>query len=95
VFSKPCGPRPSGKAEGFTRLYPSAVFFVALALSMVGLAFAMRALPTGTAYVVWVGIGTVLTVAYAMATGDESMTVLKVVFLTGIVAGVVELEVLH
>jgi quaternary ammonium compound-resistance protein SugE len=84
-----------GRAEGFTRLYPSAVFLVGLTLSMVGLAYAMRTLPTGTAYAVWVGIGAVLTVGYAMATGNESVTVLKVVFLTGIVACVVGLKVLH
>ena len=60
-----------GKAAGFSRLTPSIVFFVALALSMVGLAFAMRSLPTGTAYAVWVGIGVVLTVTYAMATGTR------------------------
>jgi quaternary ammonium compound-resistance protein SugE len=84
-----------GKAEGLTRLFPSAVFLVGLTLSMIGLASAMRTLPTGTAYAVWVGIGAVLTVAYAMATGTESMTVLKVVFLTGIVACVVGLKVLH
>ena len=62
---------------------------------MVGLAYAMRSLPTGTAYAVWVGIGAVLTVTYAMASGTESITVLKVVFLTGIVACVVGLKVLH
>ena len=84
-----------GKAAGFTRLYPSLVFFVGLLLSMVGLAYAMRTLPTGTAYAVWVGIGAVLTVAYAMATGEEPVTALKVVLLAGIVACVVGLEVLH
>jgi quaternary ammonium compound-resistance protein SugE len=84
-----------GKAEGFSRLYPSLLFVVALALSMVGLAYAMRTLPTGTSYAVWVGIGAVLTVAYAMATGEESVTAMKLVLLTGIVACVVGLEALH
>lgn len=41
-----------GKSEGFTRLWPTVVFGTALVLSMAGLAFAMRDLPTGTAYVV-------------------------------------------
>ena len=84
-----------GKTAGFTRLYPSLFFFVGLLLSMVGLAYAMRTLPTGTAYAVWVGIGAVLTVAYAMATGEEPITALKVVLLAGIVACVVGLKVLH
>ncbi len=45
------------KTEGFTRLMPSVVFSVALIASMAGLAYAMRTLPLGTAYAVWVGIG--------------------------------------
>lgn len=83
-----------GKAAGFSRLIPSIVFFVALALSMVGLAFAMRSLPTGTAYAVWVGIGAVLTVAYAMATGDEVVSPARIVLLLGVVGCVVGLKVL-
>lgn len=55
-----------GRAEGFTRLAPSIVFLVALALSMVGLSYAVKTLPTGTSYAVWVGIGASLTVAYGM-----------------------------
>ena len=50
-----------GRSEGFTRLAPTVVFLVALAASMVGLAYAMRGLPVGTAYAVWVGIGAALT----------------------------------
>lgn len=84
-----------GKSEGFTRLVPSVVFFAALLASMAGLAVAMRELPVGTAYAVWVGIGAVLTVAYAMATGEEPVTVAKLVFLTMIVTGVVGLKLTH
>lgn len=46
-----------GRSNNFNRLVPSVVFFAALALSMVGLAYAMRTLPVGTSYAVWVGIG--------------------------------------
>jgi quaternary ammonium compound-resistance protein SugE len=84
-----------GKSAGFTRIWPSVVFGVAVVLSMVGLAYAMRQLPVGTAYAVWVGIGAVLTVAYAMATGEEAVSVVKVLLLGGIVACVVGLKVLH
>ncbi|MEJ2889106.1 DMT family transporter [Actinomycetospora aeridis] len=84
-----------GKAAGFSRLVPSVVFVVGLVLSMIGLAWAMRTLPTGTAYAVWVGIGAALTVAYAMATGEEPVSALKVVFLLAIVGGVVGLKALH
>ncbi|MET9211451.1 MULTISPECIES: DMT family transporter [unclassified Nocardia] len=84
-----------GKSEGFARLVPSVVFFVALIASMAGLAFALRELPVGTAYAVWVGIGAVLTVTYAMATGEEPITIVKLVFLTMIVTGVVGLKLAH
>lgn len=46
-----------GKSEGFTHVGPTIVFVVALVLSMLGLSFAVKTLPTGTAYAVWVGIG--------------------------------------
>lgn len=84
-----------GRTEGFTRLAPSLVFGVGLIASMAGLALAMRDLPIGTAYAVWVGIGAVLTVSYAMATGAESVSILKAVFLVMIVAGVVGLKLAH
>ncbi len=84
-----------GRSEGFSRLLPSVVFGLALIASMGGLAYAMRELPVGTAYAVWVGIGAVLTVAWAMATGDEALSALKVVFLAMIVGGVVGLKLTH
>lgn len=84
-----------GRSDGFTRAVPTTVFFVALVLSMGGLAFAMRELPVGTSYAVWVGIGAVLTVAFAMATGDESASLLKVLFLAGIVGSVIGLKLTH
>ncbi|MDD7942187.1 SMR family transporter [Actinomycetospora lutea] len=83
-----------GRTAGFSRLTPSIVFVAGLVLSMVGLAYAMRSLPTGTAYAVWVGIGAALTVAYAMATGDEAASPLKIVLLLGVVGCVVGLKVL-
>ncbi|AJT40805.1 DMT family transporter [Psychromicrobium lacuslunae] len=84
-----------GKSEGFSKLWPSVVFGVAVVASMVGLAWAMRTLPVGTAYAVWVGIGAVLTVAYAMVTGTESVSLIKVLLLLGIVGCVVGLKLLH
>lgn len=81
-----------GRSEGFTRLWPTVVFAVTMVVSMVGLAYAMRDLPVGTAYAVWVGIGALLTVVYAMATGAEPVSVAKVIFLVMIVGGVVGLK---
>ncbi|AFR49690.1 MULTISPECIES: DMT family transporter [Gordonia] len=84
-----------GKSEGFSKLGPTAVFVAALVASMAGLAYAMRDLPVGTAYAVWVGIGAVLTVVYAMATGEQAVSALKVFFLLMIVGGVVGLKLAH
>ncbi len=84
-----------GRSEGFTKLGPTVVFAVGLLASMAGLAYAMRGLPVGTAYAVWVGIGAVLTVAYAMATGVEAVSLLKVLLLAGIVGCVVGLKLAH
>ncbi|MBK0331340.1 MULTISPECIES: DMT family transporter [Brachybacterium] len=82
-----------GRSEGFSRLTPSIVFAVGLVLSMAGLAFAMRDLPTGTAYAVWVGIGATVTVLFAMVTGAEAVSVMKVLFLAMIIGGVIGLKI--
>lgn len=81
-----------GRSEGSTRLWPTVVFGVALVVSMAGLAYAMRELPVGTAYAVWVGIGASLTVVYAMTTGAEPASAMKVLFLAMIIGGVVGLK---
>ncbi|WP_454299522.1 DMT family transporter [Salana multivorans] len=81
-----------GRSEGFTKLGPTLVFAGALVVSMGGLAYAMRELPTGTSYAVWVAVGAVLTVLIAVLTGAESMTLLKALFLAMIVGGVVGLK---
>ncbi|HEX6249766.1 MAG TPA: SMR family transporter [Nocardioidaceae bacterium] len=83
------------RSDGFTRLGPSLTFFGALALSMAGLAYAMRQLPVGTSYAVWVAIGATLTVAYGMLSGSESVSVVKVLLLAGIVVCVVGLKLVH
>lgn len=82
-----------GKSEGFTKLGPSIVFGVALLASMGGLAWAMRDISTGTAYAVWVGIGAALTVTWAMATGDESFSIVRMLLILGLVGCVVGLKV--
>jgi quaternary ammonium compound-resistance protein SugE len=82
-----------GKSDGFSRLWPSVVFLIAMTLSMVGLATAMRHIPVGTAYAVWVGIGAALTAGYAMAYDGEPVSAIRILLLLGIVACVVGLKV--
>jgi quaternary ammonium compound-resistance protein SugE len=84
-----------GRSAGFTRLVPTVVFAVSLVASMAGLAHAMRGLPVGTAYAVWVGIGAVLTAGYAMWTGQEQVTAVRVLLLAGIVGCVLGLKLTH
>lgn len=83
------------RSEGFTRLGPTIAFLAALAASMAGLAYAMRGLPIGTAYAVWVGIGAALTAGYAMWTGQEPLSAVRVLLLLGIVGCVIGLKVTH
>ena len=81
------------RAEGFTKPLPSVVFVAALAASMLGLSHAVRTIPIGTAYAVWVGIGAAVTVGYGIATGAEPFSWAKVLLLAGLVGCVVGLKI--
>jgi quaternary ammonium compound-resistance protein SugE len=81
-----------GKSEGFTKLWPTVVFGVTLVASIGGLAWAMRDISTGTAYAVWVGIGAALTVAYAMITGAEPFSIVRMLLILGLVGCVIGLK---
>ena len=80
------------ESAGLTRPVRTVVFAVATVLCVVGLGWAMRHIPTGTAYAVWAGIGAVVTVVYAAATGAEHLTALRALFLVGIIGCVVGLK---
>lgn len=80
------------KSDGFTHPLPTIVFLVAMAASMAGLAFATKTLPIGTAYAVWTGIGAACTVIYAMATGAESASIIKIVLIAALIGCVVGLK---
>ncbi|GAA2745393.1 DMT family transporter [Kitasatospora cinereorecta] len=81
--------------KGFSRPLPTAVFAAALALSMGGLAYAMRTIPLGTGYAVWVGIGAIGTALYGMLALGDAVTVARMSCLVLILGGVVGLKVLH
>ncbi|MDN3311661.1 multidrug efflux SMR transporter [Microbacterium oryzae] len=81
-----------GQSDGLTDPGATVVFAGALVLSMLGLGWAVKRIPIGTAYAVWTGIGAALTVVYAMATGAESVSAGKIVFLSGIVLAVIGLK---
>lgn len=82
-----------GKADGFTRPVPSVVFVLGLIVSMGGLAYAMRDLPTGVSYAVWTAIGVIGTVVYSIVVDGEPAGLAKILLLLGIVACVIGLKV--
>ncbi|MEC5200995.1 quaternary ammonium compound-resistance protein SugE [Arthrobacter sp. PL16] len=83
-----------GSSDGFSKPLPTAVFAVSVTISMLGLGMAIRTIPLGTAYAIWVGIGAALTVGWAMATGVEPFSVVKLMFITGIVGCAAGLKLL-
>ena len=81
--------------EGFTRFWPSVATVVSLLVSFALLGIAMRSLPVGTAYAVWVGIGAVGTAVLGMLLFGESTEPLRLVSLGLICAGIVGLKLAH
>ena len=81
-----------GKSEGFSHPIPTIIFIVACLLSMLGLSYALKILPVGTSYAVWVGVGAALTMAYGMVEGSESISVIKILLITGLIGCLVGLK---
>ena len=78
--------------EGLTRLWPSLGTIAAMMISLGLLGIAMKSLPVGTAYAVWVGVGAVGTVILGIVLFDEPMNALRVASVALIVAGLVGLK---
>lgn len=78
--------------EGFTRLWPSVGTVAAMAVSFYLLAVAMRSLPLGTAYAVWVGIGAVGTAILGIVLFGEPANAGRLVSLGLILAGIIGLK---
>jgi len=78
--------------EGFTRPWPSVLTLAAMAGSVVLLGIAMKSLPVGTSYAVWVGIGAVGTAIFGIILFGESASAGRLASLGLIVAGIVGLK---
>lgn len=78
--------------DGFTRLWPSMLTLASMAVSLGLLAVAMRSLPVGTAYAVWVGVGAAGTVVMGMVLFAEPATPLRLASVGLIVAGIAGLH---
>lgn len=78
--------------HGFTRLVPSVITVTAMIFSVVMLSWAMKNLPTGTAYAVWTGIGAVGAAITGMVLLGESANDARLLSLALIVAGIIGLK---
>lgn len=81
--------------DGFTQLWPTVGTVLSLVASFLLLGIALKSLPVGTAYAIWVGIGAVGTALLGMLLFGESTDVLKLLSLGLICAGIVGLKLAH
>lgn len=80
------------RSAGFSRPVPTGIFSVALLLSMAGLGYALRTVPVGTGYAVWVGIGAVGTALVGMLALGEPVSWVRVSCLLLVITGIVGLK---
>ena len=78
--------------EGFTRLWPSVWTVLAMIISLWLLGIAMKSLPVGTAYTVWVGVGAVGTVILGIVLLGEPANAARLLSVAVIIAGIVGLR---
>jgi len=78
--------------EGFTRLWPIVWTAVAMIISLWLLGLAMKSLPIGTAYSVWVGVGSVGTVILGIVLLGEPVNVARLISIMLIIAGIIGLK---
>ena len=79
-------------SDGFTKLFPTIFTIVTMIISFYLLSLALKSLPIGTAYAVWVGIGTVGTVIAGIMLFGESMSLIRVISILFILIGIVGLK---
>ena len=79
-------------SEGLTRLWPTVTTAAAMTASMILLGLSLRTLPLGTAYAIWTGIGSVGTAALGIILFREPATVIRLLCIGLIVAGIVGLK---
>jgi quaternary ammonium compound-resistance protein SugE len=78
--------------EGFTRLWPTIGTVAAMVVSLWLLGVAMKSLPVGTAYSIWVGVGAVGTVLLGIVLLDEPANAARLISVALIIAGIVGLK---
>lgn len=80
-------------SEGFSKIWPSVITIVCMAISVVLLAMSLKILPVGTAYAVWTGIGAVGTVILGILLLKEPYGFFRIFFIFLIIIGIVGLKI--
>ncbi|MGH7833454.1 MAG: quaternary ammonium compound efflux SMR transporter SugE [Candidatus Binatia bacterium] len=78
--------------EGFSRLWPTVWTVIAMIISLWLLGIAMKSLPVGTAYSVWVGVGAAGTVILGIALLGEPANPVRLISVALIIAGIIGLK---
>lgn len=79
-------------SEGFSRLWPTLWTVLAMIVSLWLLGIAMKSLPVGTAYSIWVGVGAIGTVILGIVLLGEPANTGRLISITFIVAGIIGLK---
>ncbi len=79
-------------AEGFTRLWPSVLVFVFYGISLAALVFVLKKMDVSIAYAIWASVGTALIAILGIIWFNEPVTVMKVISILLIIAGIIGLE---
>lgn len=79
--------------DGFTKLIPSLFTIIAMLVSFWLLSFSLKTLPLGTAYAVWVGIGTIGTVIAGIMLFGDSINIIRIISIAFIILGIIGLKI--
>lgn len=79
--------------DGFTKLLPSFLTILAMLISFYLLSLSLKTLPLGTAYAVWVGIGTIGTVIAGIILFGDSMNIIRIISIAFILLGIIGLKI--
>lgn len=79
--------------DGFTKLLPSFLTILAMLISFYLLSISLKTLPLGTAYAVWVGIGTIGTVIAGIILFGDSMNIIRIISIAFILLGIIGLKI--
>ena len=79
--------------DGFTKLIPSLFTIVAMLVSFWLLSLSLKTLPLGTAYAVWVGIGTIGTVIAGIMLFGDSINIIRIISIAFIILGIIGLKI--